>query len=249
MVLAKRGSRLMVMTPVLSEPEPKSSIQFSGDCTPYVPTLCVAPALTAAPSVPVQNRLPETSTEHSPPKVEPTTSRARSLGLVESLLVRDNVGWLGSTLVFEAMMASPAPALETSTSHPGSLPSKSENPEKKLTPARVGTTEVSIASVGVCPPVEVMPLPAVMPNTPAFFRVTAPPKATTPPPLSPDPAETVREGCCNMALVTPAAGIFKLSVPLVPPPLSPLPVAVVMPVMVPVPALEQFQTVPLYCRI
>src|SRR5215472_4112373 len=118
MVLANRDSRLTVTTPTLSALEPKSSIQFSGDCTLYVPYLCLAPALTAAPSVPVQNRLPETSTEHSPPKDGPTTSRARSLALVESLLVSERVGWSGSELVLDAIIASPAPAFETSTSHP-----------------------------------------------------------------------------------------------------------------------------------
>src|SRR5262252_9805528 len=105
MVLAKRGSRLTVTTPRFSAPEPKSSIQFSGDWTLYVPYLCLAPALTAAPSVPVQNKLPDTSIEHSPPKDGPRTSRARSLALVKSLLVRDNVGWSGSELVLDAIIA------------------------------------------------------------------------------------------------------------------------------------------------
>ena len=40
---------------------------------------------------------------------------------------------------------------------------------------------------------------------------------------------------CSIALVMPAEGTFKLSVPVVPPPDNPLPVEVVMPVIVPVP--------------
>src|SRR6266567_4115452 len=133
------------------------------------------PDFTTAPSVPVQNRFPVTSMEHSPPKLGPTASKTRSPGLVESLFVNDNVGWVESTLVFDARIASPAPTFETSTSHPGSLPSKSEKPLKKFTPDSVGTTEVSIANIGVCPPVLVKPVPLLTLSTPVFFSVRLPP--------------------------------------------------------------------------
>src|SRR5580704_643889 len=57
--------------------------------------------------------------------------------------------------------------------------------------------------VGV-PPIRT-PEPGVVAtlNTPVLLRFNVPPNATAPPPESPEPVLTVRDGFCSMGLVTP----------------------------------------------
>src|ERR1700752_2176337 len=58
-------------------------------------------------------------------------------------------------------------------------------------------------------------------------------RETEPPPVSPAPAFTASDGLASMVLLTPAAGMLTLTLPLVPPPNSPAPA--VTPVIVPSP--------------
>src|SRR5580704_1124902 len=77
-------------------------------------------------------------------------------------------------------------------------------------------------------------LPALHPFA-AMPRVMLLPNVTPEPPVRPLLVEMVNDGLVSMALVIPPAGTLRLNVPDVPPPVSPLPDAVVIPVIVPDP--------------
>lgn len=82
-----------------------------------------------------------------------------------------------------------------------------------------GTTVVSTARVGACPPVVVMPVPVAMPRMPALPSVMLPVLALV---IRPGPTATLN---------TPE--LFSVTLPFVPPPVRPVPA--VTPVMVPPP--------------
>jgi len=101
-----------------------------------------------------------------------------------------------------------------------------------LLAASIGTTDVLMAKVGVCPPVEVSPVPAPTPNVPVLLSVTLPPNAALPPPLRPVPAVTLSDGLASMALVTPPLAMLKVPLLVIGPPVKPAP----LPTLVTVPA-------------
>jgi hypothetical protein len=86
-----------------------------------------------------------------------------------------------------------------------------------------GTLDELTASVGDCPPVEVIPAPAVIPRMPELASVTPPPKVALPPPLKPVPAVTESDGLASMALVTPPVAILNVPLPVIGPPVKPAP--------------------------
>jgi hypothetical protein len=75
-----------------------------------------------------------------------------------------------------------------------------------------------------------------------LVSVIVPPSATVPPPDNPDPATTFTEGLANIVLLTPAAGILIVPVPVIGPPVNPAPVATL--VTVPPEAVLESVTVP-----
>src|SRR5467141_935102 len=97
-------------------------------------------------------------------------------------------------------------------------------PEKVFAPRPANGEQVNGWAVTALPEAQVFG---------ARATVVDPPSETEPPPVRPAPAFTPSAGLANMALLTPAAGMLRLTLPVVPPPKRPVPA--VTPVMVPTP--------------
>lgn len=82
------------------------------------------------------------------------------------------------------------------------------------------------------PPLSPVPLLILVTVPPelgeALLRVIVPPKATVPPPDSPDPACTVTELLASMALVTPLEGMLMVPLLVIGPPVRPAPVLILV---------------------
>ena len=89
------------------------------------------------------------------------------------------------------------------------------------------------------PPVSPVPLATLVTVPPklgaVLVSVMVLPKATVPPPDSPEPAVIVTEGLASMALVTPAEGMLMVPVLVIGPPVRPAPVATLVTVPLPAP--------------
>jgi hypothetical protein len=104
-------------------------------------------------------------------------------------------------------------------------------PVTLVTPAllTVGFAAVPPMVIPALPEVTVLtpvtaPVDPLRLSTPVLFKVMLPPRATLPPPESPVPAVTVKDGLASMALVTPAVAMLIVPVFVIGPPVKPAPV-------------------------
>ena len=102
--------------------------------------------------------------------------------------------------------------------------------------------------VGFWPPLEAKGALTLKLSNPLLLKLRIPPRAATPPPVSPVPALTVNEGSANMSLLTPPLAMEIVPAPVMGPPVNPTPVLICVTVPPPPVTVAGTHIEPLNCR-